>query len=97
MLALLAWMLWAEVSNSNNLETVKQTPLESYETKAECDAVIQSVTRALKSMHGLTVFGDGAWSINGSDGRPNVFATLTCFPDGSDPQRPNRALPRALV
>jgi hypothetical protein len=97
MMALLAWVLWAEVSNSNNLETVRQTPIETYETKAECEAAIQSVTGALKNMQGLTVFGEGAWSINNSDGRPNVFAALTCFPDSTDPRRLNQALPRTLV
>jgi hypothetical protein len=97
MIALLAWVLWAEVSNSNNLETVKQTPLDTYETKTECEAAIRSVTKALKSMQGLTVFGEGAWSINGSDGRPNVFATLTCFPENDAPRRLSPPPPRAVA
>jgi len=95
MIALLAWVLWAEVSNSNTLEIVRQIPIETYETKAECEAVIRSITKAAKNMHGLTVLDDGAWSINSSDGVPDAIATLTCFSDTIHLQGPGRAVPRA--
>jgi hypothetical protein len=94
-IALLAWVLWAEVSNSNTLEIVRQIPIEAYETKAECEAVVRSITRAVKNMRGFTVLGDGAWSINTSDGLPAAIATLTCFSDTINLQASGKTLPHA--
>lgn len=93
MIAVLAWVLWAEVSNSNTLEIVRQIPVETYETKAECEAVIRSITRAVTNMRGFTVLGDGAWSVNSSDGVPAAIATLTCFSDTINLQGPDNTLP----